>query len=60
MPPLPLINVAQNYGDEPGAYSLLYPSLYSNMGLYGEDFFAYRPQEEVGPAQYKGSDVKVA
>lgn len=36
-----------NYGDEPGAYSLLYPSLYSNMGLYGEDFFAYRSQEEI-------------
>lgn len=38
----------QNYGDESGAYGLMYPSIYSNKGVYEEDFFAPRPPEEVG------------
>lgn len=38
----------QNYGDESGAYGLMYPSIYSNKGVYEEDFFAPRQPEEVG------------
>ena len=38
----------QNYGDESGAYGLMYPSIYSNSGVYEDDFFAPRSPEEVG------------
>ena len=37
----------QNYGDESDAYGLMYPSLYSNKGVYEQDFFMPRSQEEV-------------
>jgi len=36
-----------NYGDESGAYGLMYPSIYSNSGVYEDDFFAPRSPEEV-------------
>lgn len=37
----------QNYGDESDAYGLMYPSLYSNRGLYEQDFFMPRAPEQV-------------
>ncbi|XP_015282430.1 PREDICTED: EF-hand domain-containing family member B [Gekko japonicus] len=36
-----------NYGDQASAYALLYPSIYSNKGVYETDFFKTRPKEEV-------------
>ena len=37
----------QNYGDESDAYGLMYPSLYSNSGVYESDFFEPRSEAEV-------------
>ena len=37
----------QNYGDESDAYGLMYPSIYSNNGVYEEDFFKPRPPEVI-------------
>lgn len=36
-----------NYGDQASAYALLYPSIYSNKGVYEKDFFKTRSKEEV-------------
>ncbi|XP_064389897.1 EF-hand domain-containing family member B-like isoform X2 [Halichondria panicea] len=33
-----------NYGDESGAYGLMYPSIYSNKGVHEKDFF--QPRDE--------------
>ncbi len=46
-PSLPTLLPSQNYGDESDAYGLIYPSLYSNRGVYEEDFFAARQPQEV-------------
>ena len=37
----------QNYGDESGTYGLMYPSIYSNHGVYEEDFFKPQPAEKI-------------
>ena len=37
-----LVAFSQNYGDESDAYGLINPSLYSNYGVYEEDFFQER------------------
>ena len=37
----------QNYGDESDSYGLLYPSIYSNKGVYEEDFFKPRPSNQI-------------
>ena len=37
----------QSYGGESDAYGLMYPSIYSNNGVFEEDFFKPRTQEEV-------------
>lgn len=36
-----------SYGGESDAYGLMYPSIYSNNGVFEEDFFKPRTQEEV-------------
>ncbi|NXP14350.1 EFHB protein, partial [Thinocorus orbignyianus] len=36
-----------NYGDEGDAYSLLFPSVFSQKGVYERDFFKTRPKEEI-------------
>jgi len=38
---------AQNYGDDPVASSLLYPSRFVEIGVQDEDFFAERNKEEI-------------
>ena len=43
-----MVAFSQNYGDESDAYGLINPSLYSNYGVYEEDFF-----EERDPATMK-------
>ena len=37
----------QNYGDESDAYGLINPSIYSNNGVYEQDFFEGRQPEEL-------------
>ena len=37
----------QNYGDESGSYGLMYPSVYSNHGVYEQDFFRPQPPEKI-------------
>lgn len=37
----------KNYGDESDSYGLINPSIYSNHGVYEEDFFKGRQQSEV-------------
>ncbi|XP_054846788.1 EF-hand domain-containing family member B [Eublepharis macularius] len=41
------ISDINNYGDQANAYALLYPSIYSNKGVYERDFFKTRPKEEI-------------
>ncbi|XP_027306845.3 EF-hand domain-containing family member B [Anas platyrhynchos] len=36
-----------NYGDEANAYALLFPSVFSQKGVYENDFFKTRPKAEV-------------
>uniref|UniRef100_A0A669P879 EF-hand domain family member B n=1 Tax=Phasianus colchicus TaxID=9054 RepID=A0A669P879_PHACC len=36
-----------NYGDEANAYALLFPSVFSQKGVYEGDFFKSRPKAEV-------------
>lgn len=36
-----------SYGDDPGAYALLCPSVFSEKGVYEKDFFAPRSKEEL-------------
>ncbi len=37
----------QNYGDEADSGTLIYPSIYSNHGVYQEDFFRPYPPEKI-------------
>lgn len=37
----------QNYGDESDSGVLLYPSIYSNHGIYEHDFFRPHPPEKI-------------
>ncbi|XP_003388337.1 PREDICTED: EF-hand domain-containing family member B-like [Amphimedon queenslandica] len=46
-PKIKRVSDQTNYGDESDAYGLIYPSIYSNHGLYEKDFFTPRPPEEV-------------
>lgn len=41
------VNDRTNYGDEANAYGLLFPSVFSQKGVYESDFFKTRPKEEV-------------
>ncbi|XP_042657616.1 EF-hand domain-containing family member B isoform X3 [Tyto alba] len=36
-----------NYGDEASAYALLFPSVFSEKGVYERDFFKTRPKAEI-------------
>uniref|UniRef100_G1K853 EFHB C-terminal EF-hand domain-containing protein n=2 Tax=Anolis carolinensis TaxID=28377 RepID=G1K853_ANOCA len=36
-----------NYGDQGDAYNLLYPTIYSNKGVYERDIFKTRSKEEI-------------
>lgn len=36
-----------NYGDQSDAYGLINPSVYSNLGIFEDDFFKSRTQEEI-------------
>ncbi|NXG40568.1 EFHB protein, partial [Psilopogon haemacephalus] len=36
-----------NYGDQGNAYSLLFPSVFSQKGVYERDFFKARPKAEI-------------
>lgn len=36
-----------NYGDESDAYGLMYPSMYSNRGVYESDFFEPRTPDQI-------------
>ena len=37
----------QNYGDEGDSVALIYPSIYSNRGVHGDDFFRPHPPEKI-------------
>ncbi|OPJ82009.1 EF-hand domain-containing family member B [Patagioenas fasciata monilis] len=41
------VNDRTNYGDEANAYGLLFPSVFSQKGVYESDFFKRRPKEEI-------------
>ncbi|XP_070583354.1 EF-hand domain-containing family member B [Erythrolamprus reginae] len=41
------ISDTTNYGDQANMYALLYPSIYSNKGVYEKDFFRIRSKEEI-------------
>ena len=41
------INIIQNYGDEPEAVDLLFPSTFTEMGITEYDFQLPRPREEI-------------
>ncbi|XP_021244584.1 EF-hand domain-containing family member B [Numida meleagris] len=41
------ISDRNNYGDEANAYALLFPSVFSQKGVYEGDFFKLRPKAEV-------------
>uniref|UniRef100_A0A8C6JUZ4 EFHB C-terminal EF-hand domain-containing protein n=2 Tax=Melopsittacus undulatus TaxID=13146 RepID=A0A8C6JUZ4_MELUD len=36
-----------NYGDDGSAYALLFPSVFSQKGVYEKDFFKTRPKAEI-------------
>uniref|UniRef100_A0A8B9FWY8 EFHB C-terminal EF-hand domain-containing protein n=1 Tax=Amazona collaria TaxID=241587 RepID=A0A8B9FWY8_9PSIT len=36
-----------NYGDDTSAYALLFPSVFSQKGVYEKDFFKTRPKAEI-------------
>ncbi|XP_039204793.1 EF-hand domain-containing family member B isoform X1 [Crotalus tigris] len=41
------ISDTTNYGDQATMHALLYPSVYSNRGVYEKDFFRIRSKEEI-------------
>ncbi|NXF39721.1 EFHB protein, partial [Nyctibius bracteatus] len=41
------INDRTNYGDEANAYALLFPSVFSQKGVYERDFLKTRPKAEI-------------
>ncbi|KFZ47462.1 EF-hand domain-containing family member B, partial [Antrostomus carolinensis] len=46
-PQIRRISDRTNYGDEPSAFALLFPSVFSQMGVYERDFFKTRPKAEI-------------
>ena len=46
-PQIRRISDRTNYGDEANAYALLFPSVFSQKGVYERDFFKTRPKAEV-------------
>lgn len=46
-PQIRRISDRTNYGDEANAYALLFPSVYSQKGVYERDFSKTRPKAEV-------------
>ncbi|NXN19880.1 EFHB protein, partial [Indicator maculatus] len=47
-----------NYGDEGNAYSLLFPSVFSQKGVYERDFFKTRPKAEIAQILHNiGMDI---
>ncbi|XP_068008420.1 EF-hand domain-containing family member B [Melanerpes formicivorus] len=52
------INDRTNYGDEGSAYSLLFPSVFSQKGVYERDFFKARPKAEIAQILHNiGMDI---
>ena len=47
-PKMPSVADAKNYGNEPGAKSLLYPQPFATRGVYEEDFLVGRSKPELG------------
>ena len=41
----------KNYGDESDARGLVNPNVYANIGVYEQDFFQARSQEQVSSHQ---------
>ena len=39
--------LVQNYGDESDAHGLMYPSVYSSVGVFEQDFFMPRTPDQV-------------
>lgn len=48
------IDDKKNYGDEGNAYSLLYPSIFGQKGVFERDFFQTRSKKEVQHTISKG------
>ncbi|NXO59485.1 EFHB protein, partial [Aramus guarauna] len=46
-PQIRRISDRTNYGDEANAYALLFPSVFSQKGVYERDFFKTRPKAEI-------------
>ncbi|NXY70130.1 EFHB protein, partial [Glareola pratincola] len=47
-----------NYGDEGNAYALLFPSVFSQKGVYERDFFETRPKAEIAQILHNiGMDI---
>ena len=46
-PQIHRISERTNYGDEANAYALLFPSVFSQKGVYEREFFKTRPKAEV-------------
>lgn len=46
-PHLKRVSDSKNYGDEADSGTLIYPSIYSNHGVYQEDFFRPYPPEKI-------------
>ncbi|KFU85118.1 EF-hand domain-containing family member B, partial [Chaetura pelagica] len=46
-PQIRRINDGTNYGDEANAYALLFPSIFSQKGVYERDLFKTRPKGEI-------------
>lgn len=44
----------KNYGDQGNAYSLLYPSIFGQKGVFERDFFQTRSKKEVQHTISKG------
>lgn len=63
--PVQLINFSyifypqQNYGDESDARGLVNPNVYANVGVYEQDFFQARPQEQVGSQEERLSMLMI-
>lgn len=47
VPRIRRISDRTNYGEEGNAYSLLYPSIFSQKGVFERDFFQTRSKKEV-------------
>lgn len=52
-PRLKSISDLKNYGDESNSQALVNPSIYSNRGVYEQDFLVPRTREQVSDANMR-------